>query len=110
MSLSKDFLPLMLETVTLKAQSSLDKYGKQTFSATSSSFRARLVYDEKIIRDSEGREIVEAGKAILYGVPASLATTWEITLPDGSTPKIVFVDTIKDEDGDHHSVIGFGKS
>ena len=110
MSLSKDFLPLMLETVVLKSQASLDKYGKQTFSETGASFRARLVYDEKIIRDNEGREIVQAGRAILYGVPTSLAANWQITLPDGSSPRITSVDTLQDEDGNHHSVVGFGKS
>jgi hypothetical protein len=109
MAISKEFLPLMLETVTLNAQTSLDKYGKQSFSASGSSFRARLIYDERILRDKEGREIVEAGRAILYGVASSATPQWKITLPDGSTPKITSVDVIQDEDGDHHSVIGFGQ-
>ena len=109
MGISREFLPLMLETVTLKANSTLDKYGKQSFAASGVTFRARLIYETRLVRDSEGREVVEAGKAIIYGAVPSLNPRWQIALPDGSLPKITFVDLIKDEDGDHHSVIGFGQ-
>ena len=107
MAISKEFLPMMLDTVTLKAQTALDKYGKQTFATGGATFRARIIWSERILRDQEGREIVEAGRAILYG-SASATPQWQITLPDGSSPKITSVSTIKDEDGNHHSVIGFG--
>ena len=43
MGISPEFLPLMLETVTLKPNSNLDKYGKQSFAASVASYRARLV-------------------------------------------------------------------
>jgi hypothetical protein len=109
MGISPEFLPLMLETVTLKPNSTLDKYGKQSFAASGASYRARLVYDTRMVRDSEGREVVEAGRAILYGAVSSLSPRWQITLPNGTTPKITFVDTVQDEDGDHHSVVGFGQ-
>ena len=109
MAISKEFLPLMLETVTLKAQTALDKYGKQSFAASGVSYRARIIWSERILRDKDGREIVEAGRAILYGSAASATPQWQITLPDGSTPKITSVSTIEDEGGDHHSVIGFGQ-
>jgi hypothetical protein len=108
MGISREFLPMMLETVTLRAQASIDKYGKQSFASGGTSFRARLLWDEKILRDKDGREIVETGRALLFGVAASVTPQWQITLPDGSTPKITTVDTVQDEDGDHHSVIGFG--
>jgi hypothetical protein len=107
--ISKEFLPMMRETVTLRAQTALDKYGKQSFAASGQSYRARLIFEERILRDNEGREIVESGRAIIYGVAASATPEWQITLPDGSTPKITMVDTIQDEFGDHHSVIGFGQ-
>lgn len=109
MGISKEFLPMMRETVTLRAQASLDKYGKQSFATGASTYRARLIWQERILRDKEGREVVEAGRAILYGAASSVTPQWQITLPDGSTPKITSVATIEDEDGDHHSVIGFGQ-
>lgn len=109
MGISPEFLPMMPDTITLKSQSSVDKYGKQSFAASGTSFQARLVWQEKILRDMEGREIIEAGRAILYGAAASATPQWQIILPDGSTPKITSVALIKDEDGNHHSVIGFGQ-
>ena len=108
MSLDREFLPLMLETVVVKAQASLDKYGKQTFAASGDSYRARLIFEDRLMHDQNGREVVETGRAILFGAAASITTQHNIELPDGSTPKITRVDTIQDEDGDHHSVIGFG--
>jgi len=108
MALDREFLPLMLETVVVKAQASLDKYGKQTFAASGDSYRARLIFEDRLMHDQNGREVVETGRAILFGAAASITTQHNIELPDGSTPKITRVDTIQDEDGDHHSVIGFG--
>jgi len=108
MAISREFLPLMLETVVLRVQSSIDKYGKQSYSGSGVSFRARIILSERILRDSDGREIVEAGRAILYG-STSVSSNGHITLPDGSSPKITSVSTIQDEDGDHHSVVGFGQ-
>jgi len=34
MAISREFLPLMLETVVLRVQSSIDKYGKQSYSGS----------------------------------------------------------------------------
>ena len=109
MGISKEFLPMMREVITLRAQTALDKYGKQSFATGATSYNARIMCEERILRDKDGREIVESGRAIIYGVAASVTPQWQITLPDGSTPKITMVDTIQDEDGDHHSVIGFGQ-
>lgn len=110
MGISREFLPMMREQIVLNAQASIDKYGKQSFATGGASFQARLIWSERILRDKDGREIVEAGRAILFGVVAASATpSWRITLPDGSQPKITSMATIEDEDGDHHSVIGFGQ-
>ena len=109
MTVPPDFLPMMLQTVTVAAQSGIDSYGKPSFSASPSSYRCRIMWQERIRRDAQGREIVESGRAILTVAAASVVPTHRVTLPDGSTPKIVSVETIQDEDGDHHSVISFGQ-
>jgi hypothetical protein len=103
----KDFLEMMLETVVVYSQSSVNKYGNQSYSASGTSYRCRFVYDSRMVRDSEGREVLESGRAILYGV-ATASVRDKISLPDGRTPLITTVSTIKDENGNHHSVIGFG--
>jgi hypothetical protein len=108
-SLEKDFRSMMNQVVTFNAASAVDKYGKQSFATASSTYYSRIIWSERILRDKDGREIVEAGRAILYGVAASVTPLFKITLPDGSTPKITSVETIQDEDGNHHSVVGFGQ-
>jgi hypothetical protein len=109
MAVPSDFLEMMLQTVTVAAQTGLDNYGKPSFSASPTSYRCRIIWQERIRRDNQGRELVEAGRAILTQAAASVLPTHKLTLPDGSTPKIVSVATIQDENGDHHSVISFGQ-
>lgn len=111
MSLEKDFRIMMTDQVTFVSASSVSKYGQTQYSGASSAsvaYFARLIYGDRILRDKDGREIVEAGRAILYGSDTSLTTLHKIVLPDGSTPKIINVSSIKDEDGNHHTVVGFG--
>lgn len=109
MTLPKDFAEMMLQTIILSPQSAVDKYGKQTF-GTGVSYKCRLMTSQRITRDAQGREIIEAGRAIIYGVLAATPSPHDrIQLPDGSTPKVVSVSKVQDEDGDHHSVIGYGQ-
>lgn len=107
--IEKDFLEMMQDTVVFNASASVNAYGKQSFSSASSTYNARLIFQERITRDDKGREVVEAGRAILYGYDLSLTTLHKMTLPDGSTPKILSVATIKDTEGDHHTVVSFGQ-
>jgi len=107
--IEEDFRELMNEVVTFNSASAIDKYGKQSFSSASSTYYARLMFGQRIVRDKDGREVVESGRAILYGVAASLTPLFKMTLPDGGTPKILFTSTIQDENGDHHTVVSFGQ-
>ena len=110
MGISREFLPMMRDQIVLNAQSSIDKYGKQSFATGGASFQARLIWSERILRDKDGREIVEAGRALVFGsVAASATPQWRLTLPDGTQPKITSLATLQDEEGNHHSVIGFGQ-
>lgn len=104
----RDFLPLMLQTITVQHQSAVDKYGKPSW-GSSDSYRCRIMNTERMVRDSEGREIVEAGRAVVWGVVSGVSVKDRIVLPDGSTPPVVTVSTMQDTTGDHHSVIGFGQ-
>jgi len=107
MANAKDFLEMMLETVVVYSQSSVNKYGKQTYSASGTSYRCRFIYDQRMVRDADGREVLESGRAICYGV-VTASVRDKIKLPDDRIPLITSVSTIKDERGNHHSVIGFG--
>jgi hypothetical protein len=108
MAVDADFEELMRDTVTVYPQASVDKYGKRTFSSTGTQYRARLVWGSRVVRDSKGREVIEAGRAIVYGVADEVTDDYRMTLPDGQDVTITSFTTVNDEDGPHHSVIGFG--
>jgi hypothetical protein len=105
-TLPKDFAEMMTDTITVYGQSSIDKYGKQTF-GSGTSYYCRLINEQRILRDNEGREIIESGRAVIYGM-ATINVKDKIGLASGATPAVTSVSRLKDEDGDHHMVVGFG--
>ena len=103
-ALLKEFLT---ETVYLSTQSTVNSYGKRTFSS-GVAYAARLVYEDRLIRKADGRDILETGRAIIDGNP-EVTNNSKILLPDGTTPVITSVSQVKDEFGSgHHVVVGFG--
>jgi len=107
MGVPSDFAEMMLETVTIHTASTLDNYGKQAYAAVGTAYRCRIMSEQRVLRDREGREIIEAGRAVIYGVAVATVND-KIVLPNGAVPLVTSVDTTQDESGNHHSVIGFG--
>ena len=106
-AIAKDFSVMMPHAVIVYGSSTLDKYGKQSHSGSGTSYQCRLIWDSRMIRTQDGREILEAGRAVVYGV-ATVDVNDRIALPDGRTPLITSVSQLRDESGAHHTVIGFG--
>lgn len=102
------FLEMMPDTITFNAGSAIDKYGKRTYGGDVTSARGRVIYETRLMKDLEGQDIVSTGRVILYGPYASLTLSDKITLPNGSTPVIVSLETKKDTGGNHHTVVHFG--
>jgi len=108
MSLETEFRELMGEAITLKAPSSVDKYGKRSF-GNAQSFTGRVEPKLHMTRDSAGREVVGRGIVYVYGAPV-VTPEWELTLADGSKPIIISAYHARDEDGAHHTAISYGDS
>lgn len=109
MIIDPEFAEMMTETVTVAAKTSRDGYGRRSFGAVTS-IQARLVFEVNKRVNLEGEEIVETGKALCYGAYPDVTVDDLLTLPDGSTPSIIAVDTTKDESGgDYYTVIRFGR-
>jgi hypothetical protein len=71
--------------------------------------RARIVDDVVLVKDSEGQDIVSAGRAYLAGDYSSLTLGHKITLPSGETPVIVKIDSKNDTSATtHHTVVYYG--
>lgn len=109
MAIDPDLLELMPDSVTLYAYSSTDAYGNRTRSATGVPFQCRLMFKTQLMKDDKGRDVVSAGRAILYGDASGVTVESKIELPDGTTPPILSVSGVTDETGlNHHTVVFFG--
>ncbi len=111
MSWDSDFEDLMPHTVTIATVASRDEYNKRTYS-TAVTYTARVLERMTRVVDREGRETIATHVVWIAphadsGAPA-LEPDAEITLPDGSTPPIIRVESIPDEDGDHHVKVYLG--
>ena len=109
MAIESNFLELFSERITLYPPSTLDKYGKRSFSASGVTACAHLVSEVSLSRDQDGREVTETGRIYVYGTP-TVTTDYRLVLTDGSEPIIIGVDVPHDQNGAHHTVIRIGRS
>lgn len=102
-SLDAALLDMMNETITVKTLASVNNYGEETHTGTTT-YSAYIDRSPSITRDGQGREVVAS--ATLYVASETISVTDQIVMPNGTTPPIVNVSTYYDEDGDiHHQVV-----
>lgn len=111
MGINAEFLTLMPDTLTVYGQSSVDKYGKRTFSGTATVINCRVQYDIQQATGTDGqgeaRTAKPQGRAFLYGDYA-ITTDHRLVLPGGVEAIIRAVNRARDESGAHHTVLHFG--
>jgi hypothetical protein len=100
-----DFSDMMIDTVTHEEFANRDAYGVKSY-GSAASYSARVVYKNKLVRNADGNEVLATGMVWFLGTP-NVDTEDRITLPDGSTPKILSVDRFPDGDGLHHTKVYF---
>lgn len=101
-----DFKDLMPATVTLRAVSVLDDYGRPQFGA-GEDYRSRVSYESAKVRAASGEEVVARGSVWLASAVV-VTPEDQIVLPDGTTPPILAIERVPDEAGSHHTKIYFG--
>ena len=97
----------MTDSAIFYPKSTVDKYNKTTFSASGTTITGRLIYDTVKSRDVQGTEVVDIGRFITYGPYTSITVNHKMVVGT-DTFTINSIDNIKDENGDHHTVIRFG--
>lgn len=103
-----DLSELMNDVCTFYDTSSQDKYGKLTYSS-GRTVTGRLIYDTKMMRETDQRKVNPSGKFITRGVPSNEITALEkMGLPDGTIVTITMASVVNDENGPHHQVVTFG--
>lgn len=100
-----DFLDCMPSTITREPFVSHDKYGEKTYGA-GESIQCRIQEREERVAIASGEEVLARGRVYL-GEITGIATVDKVTLPDGTTPEILTVRKVNDEDGPHHEVLLF---
>jgi len=107
MTIEAAFLEMMPSEVTVYPKSSMDAYGKFTFSATGTATNCRVMETGRVVKSADGRDVYEVGTIIFYGNP-TITTDSKILLPDGSSPLILSVQVYNDDTGTHHTTVSFG--
>lgn len=103
MALEADFLAMSTQTITVVPLSTLNAYGAPTFStASSTTYRAYIEPGSFITKNLQGVEEVASATVYVLSSSASIGTQAQLTLPDGRIPKIIRVDTLNDDEGQHH--------
>jgi len=107
MAWSTSFESLLPHSVTVKTLSSFstDGYGTPTWSA-GTAYTSRVVYRQELVRTLEGTE--ETATTVVYlASTGTINPSDQFTLPDGTTPSVLAVQSFPDEDGTHHYQIYF---
>jgi len=106
MTVEAPLLALMPHTVTVRARTGIDGYGKPSYAA-GTSVRARVSFRPTKVRGADGQDVVARGTAIL-SEPLDVSPHDRLTLPDGSEPPILASAKVPDAKGFHHTSIFFG--
>ena len=106
MSWETQFTDLMPHTVTMRARASRNSDGSDTFSTSASTYRARVMNTRKWVRGVNGNGAMTAAIAWIAST-GTMAMDSRYTLPDGSSPPVLMIDTVPDEDGVFHNRVTF---
>lgn len=96
---------LMVSTASYQNVVSKDIYGKKT-GGTATTFKCHVKYNRREMYTPEGNMVLLGGSVIMDGV-YDIQKNAILTLPNGSTPKIINVQTFFDEIGPHHTTVEF---
>lgn len=103
--MESQWLDLMPSTASYQNVASRDVYGARTGGAVVS-FKCHIKLNRREAYDAEGNVVTFGGTVIMDGV-YDVQKNAILSLPDGTHPKILNVQTFYDENGPHHTTIDF---
>ena len=102
MALEPEFLSLSTQTITVEPLSTHDGYGAPSYSTTASTFTAYIEPGTKVVVTDRGVEEVASATVFVFSSSGSIGPQDRVTLPDGRQPRLLRVDTLNDDEGQHH--------
>ncbi len=104
------FLGVLTQTLTVNRLTgvSTDGYGRPAYSTSSISCPCRVTEKQHLVRSFEGEQ--EVASTIAWARSTStFSPSDRITLPDGTTPRLLAVEEYRDDAGTiHHHKLSFG--
>ena len=109
MTFTDPLVVLMPDTVTQAAWNgmSTDGYATPTYSTAVTSYSARVVTEQRLVRTFDGTEEL-ATTTVWLASTSTFSALDQFTLPDGTAPVFLSLETFRDETGITHSKLGFG--
>lgn len=106
MPVDRDIQLLMPHTVTIATSPTVNNYGERSFGA-GTNYTARVVKKIQWIRDING-DMKKSFGVVYVDRVSGITPNDRITLPDGTTPPVLRVDTIPDEMGNYYEQVYLG--
>ncbi len=107
MSLERDFLKLAPQTVTIAPLSTTTLYGAPSY-GTAVSYSASVQRRAQLVAGPDGREVTSRTQVFVMSSSASVSEQDRLTLGDGTTPRIIAVETWADDQGQHSVTVHCG--
>ncbi len=109
MAYTTPLLDLFPQTVTHAAWTgmSTDGYAIPTYSGSPSTFQARVVTEQRLVRTFDGIEEL-AVTTVWLASTSTFSALDQFTLPDATTPELLALETFRDENGVTHTKLAFG--
>jgi hypothetical protein len=104
--IDQELLELLESQVTVKPLSGRGLDGKQTH-GTAVSYRCHVERKQRVVVNARGQEVPSSGRCLLDDAYPAITESSLLTLPDGSTPPIVAVETTYDSAGPYQTVVYF---
>jgi hypothetical protein len=101
MGLERDFLSLSTEVLSVQSLSTASAYGAPTYS-TAVTYPVFEEPGARLVVTALGVEEVTTATLYVLSTTASIGLQDKVTLPDGRVPKLLRVDVLRDDEGQHH--------
>lgn len=102
MALEAEFLQMSTQTVTVNVLSTHTGYGEPVHSTSASTFFAYIEPGSRVVLNQQGVEQVPSAMVYVLSSSAVVGVQDRVTLWDGRVPKLLRVDVLNDEEGQHH--------
>lgn len=102
MSLDADFLSMCSTSITVEPLSTFNANGAPVFSTGTTTYTAAVEYATRKVVTEKGDEAIATATIFVMSSSASISLYDRIAMRGSTGPRILRVDPVHDEEGQHH--------